>query len=335
MNRRDFAWAAFCATLALPASAQETTLRVADSFPNGHYVYKAATQPWMDRVTELSGGKVTFEYYPAQQLGKAKDMLDLIQNSVADISYVAPSYISDKLPLSAVGELPLGYTDPCAGTRAFWALSRDGGALYEHELKPLGIRVLFATMLPPNQLVTKEPISTLADVAGKKIRTSGGTKDTFVSELGAAPIHTTAPELYEALSRGTIDGLLVPLSSLPPYDLHTISKSATYDQNFGGFTITYAITDARWEQLPEEVRGWLSQAGEEITGQACATIGASLADVTAKIEAAGMSQVALTDADKARITDISAKIADTWAMEQDGRGRAGTIVLDAYREELK
>ena len=65
-------------TLGLGASgamAAEITMRVADSFPTGHYIVENGTKPWMAKIKELTNGKVDFEYYPAQQLGKAKDMM--------------------------------------------------------------------------------------------------------------------------------------------------------------------------------------------------------------------------------------------------------------------
>ncbi len=88
------------------ASAQEITLRAADSFPSGHYIGANLIQVFMDTVSEKTGGKVAFEYFPAQQLGKSADMLSLTQSGVTDIGYVGPSYVSDKMPLSSVGELP-------------------------------------------------------------------------------------------------------------------------------------------------------------------------------------------------------------------------------------
>ena len=71
--------------------AQTVTLRVADSFPVGHFIPKGATLPFMDEVTKRSGGRVKFEYFPAQQLGKAADLLNLTQSGVADIGYVGVS----------------------------------------------------------------------------------------------------------------------------------------------------------------------------------------------------------------------------------------------------
>src|ERR1700748_1950098 len=75
------------------------TLRFADALPATHLFTATVAKPWMDEVTKATNGAVTVEHYPAEQLGKAKDMLSLVQSGVADIAFVTPIYISDKLPL--------------------------------------------------------------------------------------------------------------------------------------------------------------------------------------------------------------------------------------------
>jgi TRAP-type C4-dicarboxylate transport system substrate-binding protein len=115
--------------LATPASAQATTvkrLRVADSFPTGHYLSRLLLQPWMNEVTKRTNGAVVFDYFPGQQLGKAADMLTLTQNGVADIGYVAPGYVSDKMPTSEVAMLPGSFSTACEGTNAYWKVAREG-----------------------------------------------------------------------------------------------------------------------------------------------------------------------------------------------------------------
>ncbi len=111
------------------AHAQTVTLRVADSLPVGHYAVEQGIKPWMDEVTKASGGAVAFQHFPAEQLGKAKDLLALTRSGVADIGYVRPAYVSEKMPLSAVVELPGAYTSACAATAAYWRLAREGGLL--------------------------------------------------------------------------------------------------------------------------------------------------------------------------------------------------------------
>ncbi|MFV0473262.1 MAG: hypothetical protein ACK5MQ_03510, partial [Pikeienuella sp.] len=133
MTRTTRLTAALSALLvAAPAAAD--TLRVADSFPVGHYIAENLLRPFMAEVTETTGTE--FEYFPAQQLGKAKDLLSLTQTGVADIGYVGASYVSDKLPLSSVGELPEAFTTSCQGSMAFWEIAKPGGALDQAEYAP-------------------------------------------------------------------------------------------------------------------------------------------------------------------------------------------------------
>ena len=96
--------ATLCAAGAVQA---QTKIKIADSFPVGHYLPKYFTTPMMERLKANPAAKgLEFEYYPAEQMGKAKDFLSLVQSGVIDIAYVAPGFVSDKMPLSVVSELP-------------------------------------------------------------------------------------------------------------------------------------------------------------------------------------------------------------------------------------
>lgn len=89
------------------AFADDTiTIKFAMAVPPTHFTAVAGGKFFMDRATELSKGRIKFEWYPAEQLGKAKDMLALVQTGVADMADVVPGYVPDKLPLSGVAELP-------------------------------------------------------------------------------------------------------------------------------------------------------------------------------------------------------------------------------------
>src|ERR1700710_2420471 len=123
------------ATTVLAQAADPVKLRVADSFPKGHYLVKLILEPWMAEVTKRTNGAVTFEHFPAQQMGKATDMLALTQAGAVDIGSVAPSYQSDKMPLSEVAQLPGAFKTACEGTLAYWKLAR-GGILESQEYKP-------------------------------------------------------------------------------------------------------------------------------------------------------------------------------------------------------
>ncbi len=101
-----------------PALGRQITLRVADHYPAGSPAAAMTAKFFMDEVTKQTNGRVKFEYFPAEQLGKAKHMLALTLSGVTDIGFAAPAYVSDKLPLGAVAELPGTFAEPCEGTMA-------------------------------------------------------------------------------------------------------------------------------------------------------------------------------------------------------------------------
>lgn len=250
-----------CSMLAVgQAAAQPVKLRVADSFPNGHFIPEVATKVWMEEVTRASGQAVAFEYFQAEQLGKAKDLLALTVSGVADIGYVATTYVSDKLPLSAVAELPGSFSTACAGTAAYWQLSKEGGLLAAREFSPNSVRALFVLVMPPYDIfLNRAKFDNLKSIEGLKIRpTSGGLE--LVRKLKAVPVQIPAPEVYESLSRGTIDGVIFPSSSIYAYNLQGLVKSATTGGGFGTFASAYAISEKRWKALPASVQK--AMAGE-------------------------------------------------------------------------
>ncbi|WP_299358600.1 TRAP transporter substrate-binding protein DctP [uncultured Paracoccus sp.] len=327
---------ALCSTAALVSgTASAETLRVADSFPVGHYIAENMTKVWMDKVTELTNGEIEFEYYPAEQMGKSKDLMSLAQTGVVDIGYAGVSYLADKLPLSAVGELPESFTQACDGTNAFWSIAKPGSVLDQAELAPLGVRMLLVMVLPPYQIMTaSKEITGAASLQGLKLRATGGTKEIAVELLGATPIAIPAPETREALSRGTIDGVLFPHSSALPYGLAPELSWGTQDMNFGSFVASYVISEDRWQQLSPEVQKAMTDAAEEVIPSACAI--AEDLDLQDKQEMAdeGVTFVSLPDADKAKIEADLAGIGERWAADLDARGLAGSEILTAFREAL-
>ena len=180
--------AALAALAALPAMAADPVkLRVADSFPSGHYLTKVIIQPWMAEITRRTDGAVTFEYFPSQQLGKATDMLTLTQTGVTNIGYVAPAYTSEKMPLSEAAMLPGAFQTSCQGTMAYAKAAREG-AIAAQDYASNKIRLLTAVALPPYQILTvKGPVKTEADLKGLKLRSTGGAQDLTLRTVGVGP----------------------------------------------------------------------------------------------------------------------------------------------------
>jgi len=330
-----FAAALLAATAHTAVAQEETKLRIADSFPSGHFIGRFAVQPFIERVKELSNNTVTFEYYPAEQLGKAKDLLSLAQTGVIDIAYVGPSYVSDKMPMSAVAQLPGLFKSACEGSIAYWKIVKDG-ELGKAEFAKNGVVPIFAMVLPPYQIFSRStPLESVASFSGLKLRTTGGAMDLMAGKLGAVPVRMAAPDVYEAISRGTLDGLIFPWSSVLAYDVGGQVKHATSGENFGSFVATYLIGEAKWKQLPQEAKKAILQAGEETVTGACQKIDEDEASAIAELQEMGVEVKELPAAEKQKITELLDGVAEEWAADLDKGGRAGTTVLTEFREALE
>lgn len=327
-----FAALAASASLLVTAVQAETRLKVADSFPTSHYISTEAAKKFMAEATRLSNGELQFDYFPTEQLGKAKDLLQLTTTGVTDIAYIVPSYAPDKLPMSSVPELPGMFSSSCEGTHAFWQLIDEGGILYEEEFEPNGVVPLMGFALPPYQIsVTSKPLDGIDALAGQKIRAAGGAFELTLRALDAVPVRMAAPEIREALVRGTIDGSVGPLVSLEPYDLLTVMRHATQNASFGGFVGTYSISKDVWDGLTEDQQAALKEAGRLTMEHFCSFADNNEAAGAKKFEEAGGTLWPYSEEQNAELAERVEPVADDWAARLEERGMPAREVLDAYK----
>lgn len=318
----------------VPFAGRAEVLRFADSLPPDHLFTQVAAKPWMDEVTKLTNGQITFEHYPAEQLGKAKDMLSIAQSGIADVAFVVPTYITDKLPLSGVVDLPGNFVSSCSGMRAYWKLAHDG-VIAQQEMAPNGIRVLFPIVQPPFQVfTTRKKIEDLGSFEGLKLRTTGGAMDIMLRDLGGSPVRLAAPDTYEAMSRGTIDGGVLAVVSIASYKLTPLLKFGTSGENFGSAALDYAISEARWKRLAPAIQQAMLKASDDVMASACQKIDG---DNDAQIEAMKKAGIAFSPLPKAEHDKLAAKLAAVgkdWADGLDKRGKPGGAVLAAFLTAL-
>lgn len=333
--RNTTAIGALLAALTLPAmsAAQPVTLRVADHYPPDSSSAAITIKHFMEQVEERAGDLVEFEYYPAQQLGKASDMLSLTVDGVTDIGLIAPPYVSDKMPLSGVVELPGTFSTSCEGAMAYWDMVREG-PVAENDFEANGIRPLLVYVLPPYQILTRPELQGLSSLQGLKLRTGGGVQDASMEAIGAVPVRIAGPEIYESLSRGTLDGLVFPLPSIFQYKLEEMVSYSTTNQHFGSFTVTYSISQSKWDELPGEVQQVLQEVGEETTRHACEAVQADIEPAMEKLRDAGVTFVELPEDDSNAIREELLPVAQDWAQQLDERGLPGSETLEAFDEKL-
>ena len=318
------------------------TLRIGDSYPPSHPASRDGVDHFVERAVALSGGRLAFDYFPSAQLGKAEDHVALTRSGAIDIGVVSPPYLADRMPLSNVADLPGMSTDACHPAAALTTLMSPGrpdgtgaGILHTAEYGPQGLRMLFVGVQPGYEVMTAGvPVIEPSDLVGLQLRSSGGVLDQTVRTLGAAPVAIAGPEMYEALSRGTVDGTTLPPMSATPYRLDEVTTDATLGAPLGSFTLSYAIGESAWERLPEDLRAVLTQAGAETTAHLCTAIEQENERSRTSLAEGGLHFTPLSPAQIASWEDALAPVRGQWVADMEARGLPGAATLTAMEQAL-
>lgn len=325
----------FFATATTAIAQDKIVLRAADYVPPSHYLIRYAVRYWIDNVVKQSNGRIEVRHFPSEQLGKAKDMLSLTQSGVADVAGVVPSFVSDRMPLSTIGELPGQYRSSCHGTMASGDLMMNNGILVKEELEPNNVVVIFTIAVSPYTLFSRrERLSSLEDVRGLKVRTLGGFMTQTFEKLNAVGVQMALPEIYESLSRGTVDGLAYAHSPLVSGGFHKVVRSALGDVSFGGGNYSYLMSKQRWDALPPDIQRILLSTGLDTMKHACQQIDKEEQEARSKVKEAGVQYFQLATADKTRLNKVTEEISSEWVREGTKRGKPADAVYKAYRTAL-
>ena len=98
---------AAAASIALPAAAQEVTLKVHHFWAPTAMGPSTILVPWCDKIARESNNRMKCQIYPAMQLGGAPpQLIDQVKDGVSDIVWTLPGYTAGRFPMMEVFELP-------------------------------------------------------------------------------------------------------------------------------------------------------------------------------------------------------------------------------------
>ena len=235
---------------AAPAfSAKVVKLKVANFFPTKAFQSTVLEQFCRD-LEKRTDGKVKVDYFAGQSLLKAPAMFDGVVDGVADIGYSHVYYTAGRFKVMETAGLPLGMPSG-------WVASQVYNDFYQ-EFKPKefdAVKVLFFNSTPNSAIATaKKPIRKLEDLKGLKIRAPGMCGE-VIKALGATPAPTPMMEVYDALSKGVIDGEQSNFETLFAFKFGEVVKySTTVPQINFPYPFYLVMNKNSYKKLPADVK---------------------------------------------------------------------------------
>ncbi|MCF7701294.1 C4-dicarboxylate ABC transporter [Loktanella sp. M215] len=330
--------AAFAATLvlAMPANAQEVTLRFQ------HFVSPASAnptyfmQPWADAIEEQSGGRIKVELYPFMQLGGAAPaQYDLIRDGAIDGGWVIPSYEPGRFPEAEALELP--FMTPKSGeiaSEAAWHYTQS------HLMDDFAdVHVIAAHMHGPGIIHKKGPaIATVEDMRGLKLRGPSRPATSLLTAMGAVPIGMPVPAFTEALSRGVVDGGVITWEMSPSLKLDELADSHTDvagDEALYNLYFIWAMNKGVYDAMPADLQAVIDAnsglMASRWAGRAHDTGDALGREIMAD---SGNEIAVLSQPETDRIRALAEVVRADWIAEMDEKGFDGAALVQDATDEM-
>lgn len=323
-----------CGMLTFTSAHAQVVLTVSSWLPPSHSLSETQ-KAWCTQLETKTAGKARCNILP-RGVAAPPATFDAVRNGLADISYTVHGYTPGRFVTTQVAEFPFLGDNAEPVSVAFQHVYAKTPAMQEEHK---GVKVLAVFTHGPGIVFnTKRPIAKIEDLSGLKFRVGGGMVNEISKALGMNATLKPAPESYELLSTGVMDGTLFPAESVESFK---IDKVVRYGTQFPGglynTSFVFIMNQAKYDSLPAEVK----KAVDELSGEVAARMfGQSWDKVDRRgmafMQAAGVQLIKADASFVKAVGDKTAPLIEDWAKAAAAKGmKDPKKVLTEMRAEIK
>jgi TRAP-type transport system periplasmic protein len=259
-----------------------------------------AFESWAKTLNERSGGRIEAQHFPASQLGSYTQNIE--QNRLGSIQVTTGGPDTEEViapEIAATGGAPgFIYVDDAHVDRVLQG--EIGAEVSRIARQKTGVEFVDYGEVGFRHILSKRPVTTMAEVKGLKIRTPEiKLWIDFWKKVGANPTPLPYAEQYSALSTGLIDGLEADVFSIKGFKWGEQAKYLTLTSHW--FLPKAARVNARWlDSLPPDLQQLVRATAKEVFAEQRKINRASTAKTLEELKASGVTVLALSDSPKWR-----------------------------------
>ena len=321
-------------SIVLAGYAQEVTLKVSHFLPPSSNIQKNILEPWCEKLTKDSAGRLKCQFYPAMQLGGTPaQLVDQVKNGVADIIWTSPAFSTGRFPVIETLELP--FVLPSGGltaSRAMWEFYQ-GNAQKEFEAyKVLAIHSGGSIVMD----TANKPLLTLSDFSGEKLRSGSRMASRMLIALGGTPVNMPPPQITDAVSKGVVDGAMAAWELVPSVKLDEVAKyhteSPAGEPGFSSQVMTLLMNRQKYEGLPADLKAVIDRnSGPALVDAAGTAFDRGTELARKKAQAAGNKVIVIKPSDYAAMRQAATVVEQEWIKESAPKGLNGAALAKAAR----
>lgn len=252
------------------AAAKTYNWKIQSAYPRGD-LSVSQLDFFAEAVKKRSDGQMNIKVFAEPEIAAGDVLPEAVRSGVIQMMQIAPPPYVGSIPIGAAEfGLPFSYvlpeyktyTEKANAIRDFYYTS-GMAELVREEYAKKGFYWLDMHVYGPVPFVlAKEPIKTMADMQGKKIR-CGGFWQKWYNLMGARGTSMRGSQVYMALKLGTVDAAQWDLSAVTGMKWHEVApywiKGAENDHAIGNISINLKL----WNKLPDDLKAALHKAAED------------------------------------------------------------------------
>jgi TRAP-type C4-dicarboxylate transport system substrate-binding protein len=333
---KSFALSLLAAAAAMTTGmARADTVFTVSSWLAPTHTASMAQKEWCDLLEKNTAGKMKCNFLP-RGVTAAPGTYDAVKNGLADISFTVHGYTPGRFVYTQMAEMPfLGNKarSPCP-SRSSRIAAKHPEFTAEHQ-GGQGAGLLHPR--PRHRVQHQAPDRQGGRPGGLKFRVGGGMVNEISKSLGMNVTLKPAPDSYELLSTGVMDGTLFPAESTESFKIDKIIKHATtFPGGLYNTSFVFMMNQAKYDKLTADEK----KAVDAISGETAARIfgrGWDKVDTRA-LALMQANGVVVTKADAKFVADVKAKTApleQAWIKSAEAKGMKNPAkVLAEFRAEI-
>ena len=202
------------------------------------------------------------------------------------------------------------------------------------EARANGIRTLFFHHLNPYLLVSREPLTSVAALKGRKLRTWGTDMPRLAQAVGMTPVTLGLPEIYESLSRGVVDAAPFSVDLVVNYKIFEIAKNVSEVTLWIGPSWGVWMAEPVWQKLTPAQQQVVTEVADEARKRDAEVTVAAEKEARAELAKRGVKFLPFPAEETAKwraaLPDFFADFVA--AREKDGKGADARKMIAIWRE---
>ncbi|MGR1580813.1 TRAP transporter substrate-binding protein DctP [Thalassobius sp. S69A] len=268
-------------------------------------------------------------------LSDPKENIDGLQLGAFEAAAVCPFYHPDKTPAS------MGLSQAFLPLPTFEVQYKVYGEYLKHpalvaEWDKWNATPIMSTLMPNYEIMGKgDAPASLADWDGVRVNASGG-HAALMDAIGAVPSTMPAPDLYNSLERGVVDGIVYPYTyAFVAYRFHELSNWVTDAWNLGTIQCSLAANKDAYDALPDQYKQLLADSVIPAYAHQIAAYAEIDAANEKEFEARGLTRIPLTDDVKAALEAAVQPSWQKWIDDTTAKGLPGQELFDMILSEAE